>query len=274
MLLATSVTLHESIVASNFLGAAPSSAPSDITGMVDLARSFNVIRPGGSGGLVDGVHHNIVIAALRPNTERLTMGRLKAIAAEVERIAMNPARTHNMSLASARLRNLASEIPDGLQHLAPVWEHDLASYNPQTAGSRRTFKRQLLADLKDDVAAGVAAGEFGLTGPGAAAYLASAVLPQASRDSVTIFNSTGFGITVSASLNGTDRLPARTIANGTSSLFDFGSSTNNFISINVSRTDNKPKPPPVNFPLSKPFSGYDGKLFTVSRIGDQFSVSV
>jgi hypothetical protein len=102
------------------------------------------------------------------------MGTLEAVAAKVERIAMNLARTHNLSRASARLRNLASEIPNGLQQLAPAWQHDLASYSPRTPGWRRAFKRQLLADLKHDVAAGVAAGEFRLTGPGAAAYRRSA----------------------------------------------------------------------------------------------------
>jgi hypothetical protein len=209
------------------------------------------------------------------STERLTMGRLRAVAAVVERTAMNLARTHNLSRASTRLTDLASEIPDGLQQLAPVWRHDLASHNPQTPGSGRAFRRQLLADLKHDVAAGVAAGEFRLIGPGAAAYLRSAVLPQASLDSVTIFNSTGFGITVSASLNGTGRtLPPRTIANSTSSLFDFGSSTNNFISINVSRTGSSQPPPFTNVILNRPISGYSGKQFTVSVFGGRFSVSV
>src|SRR5262249_20625990 len=163
----------------------------------------------------------------------------------------------------------------GLQHLAPAWQHALASDNTRTAGSRRTSRRQLLADLKHDVAAGVAAGEFRLTGAGAAAYLSSAGLAQASLDSVTIFNSTGFGITVTASLNGTGRtLPPRTIANSTSSLFDFVSRTNNFISINVSRTGSNQPPPFTNVPLNRPISGYDGKQFTVSVFGGRFSVSV
>jgi hypothetical protein len=205
----------------------------------------------------------------------VTMGTLKAVAAKVERTVMNPARTHILSRASARLRNLASEIPNGLQRLAPVWQHDLASYSPRTPGSRRAFKRQLLADLEHEVAAGVAAGEFRLTGPGAAAYLRSAGLAQASLDSVTIFNSTGFGITVTASLNGTGRtLPPRTIASSTSSLFDFGSSTDSFISINVSRTGSNQPPPFTNVSLSRPISGYRGKQFTVSVLGGRFSVSV
>lgn len=207
-------------------------------------------------------------------TPVLTMGTLKAVAAEVERTVLNLSRTQHLNLASARITDFASEIPDGLQDLAPDWQRDLASYNPQTPGSWRTFTLRVLADLKHDVAAGVAAGEFRLTGLGAAAYLRSAGLSQASLDSVTIFNSTGFGITVSASLNGTGRtLPPRTIANSTSSLFDFGSSTNSFISINVSRTGSN-QPPQANFNLSRPISGYSGKQFTVSVFGGRFSVTV
>jgi hypothetical protein len=57
------VTLHRSIVANNSLGASPSGPASDIAGTVDPASSFNIIGPGGSGGLVNGVNHNIVIAA-------------------------------------------------------------------------------------------------------------------------------------------------------------------------------------------------------------------
>jgi hypothetical protein len=57
------VTLRASSVDNNFLGPTPSSPPSDITGKVDPSSSFNVIGPGGSGGLKNGVNHNIVIAA-------------------------------------------------------------------------------------------------------------------------------------------------------------------------------------------------------------------
>jgi hypothetical protein len=204
----------------------------------------------------------------------LTMGGLEAVAADVERTVTNLARTHNLSRASTQLAHLASEIPDGLQQLAPVWQHDLASINPQALGSGRAFESQLLADLKHDVAAGVAAGEFSLTGPGAAAYLSSADLAQASLASVTIFNSTGFAITVSASLNGSGRfLQPRTIANGASSLFDFGSNADNFISINVSR-DRSSLPPQATLNLNRPISGYGGKQFTVSVIAGRFSVSI
>jgi hypothetical protein len=207
-------------------------------------------------------------------TPVLTTGTLKAVAAEVERTVVNLSRTHDLSRASARLAQIALEIPDGSQQLAPVWQLELANNGFLARGSGRSFERRLLDDLKHDVAIGVAAGEFRLTGPGAAAYLRSAVLPQTSQDSVTILNSTGFSITVSASLNGTGRtLPPRTIANTASSLFDFGSSTNNFISINVTRTDGN-QPPPLATTLNRPISGYNGKQFTITVFGGRFAVSV
>jgi hypothetical protein len=207
-------------------------------------------------------------------TPVLTMHTLRLVTAEVERAVVSLSRTHNMNLASARLARFGSQIPEGIRELVPVWEHDLAGYNPRIPRSGRALERQLLADLKHDVAAGVAAGEFRLAGTGAGAYLASAVMPQASRDSVTIVNNTGFSITVSAALNNTIRtLPARTIANGSSSLFDFGSSTNNFISIHISRTGSN-QPPPTTVILSRPISGYNGKSFAVSVFGGVFSVTV
>jgi hypothetical protein len=56
-------------------------------------------------------------------------------------------------------------------------------------------------------------------------------------------------------------------------LFDFGSNTNNFISLNVSRTGSS-QPPQANVNLNRPISGYSGKPFTVSVFGGRFSVSI
>ncbi|MGC8642577.1 MAG: hypothetical protein ACP5XB_22195 [Isosphaeraceae bacterium] len=207
-------------------------------------------------------------------TPVVTTGELRFVAAQVDRTVINLARTHHLLRVSRQLASVASEIPDGRQQLAPIWRHDLAGHNPVSPGSGRAFQRQLLTDLKQFVAAAVARGELRLIGPGAASYLPSAGLPQASLDSVTILNKTGSGITVSASLNGTGRtLPPRQIANDTPSLFDFGSSTNDFISINVRRPGSN-QPPPLDVTLSRPITGYNGKQFTVSVFGGYFSVSV
>src|SRR6266545_4415426 len=54
------LTLQNSIVAGNFLGASPSTTADDISGTVDAASSFNLIGTGGSGGLVNGVNNNQV----------------------------------------------------------------------------------------------------------------------------------------------------------------------------------------------------------------------
>ena len=54
------VTLHNTIVAGNFRGGSPSTTADDFSGAVDLSSSFNLIGPGGSGGLVNGTNNNQV----------------------------------------------------------------------------------------------------------------------------------------------------------------------------------------------------------------------
>lgn len=67
------LTLNGSIVANNHLLAAPQ-PPSDIQGNVNPASAFNIIGAGGSGGLVNGVNNNIVIAPRRhPRPRFLTL---------------------------------------------------------------------------------------------------------------------------------------------------------------------------------------------------------
>jgi hypothetical protein len=57
------VTLRRSIVSTNFLGATPTSALNNIVGRVKPSSAFNIIGAGGSGGLINGVNNNIVLAA-------------------------------------------------------------------------------------------------------------------------------------------------------------------------------------------------------------------
>ena len=47
---------------------------------------------------------------------------LRVMAAQVQRTLMDLSRTDNVGLAAVRLERIASEIPFGLQQLAPVWE--------------------------------------------------------------------------------------------------------------------------------------------------------
>ena len=56
-------TLRNTIVAGNFNEDGASDAADDISGTVDPASSFNLIGPGGSGGLTNGVNNNQVGAA-------------------------------------------------------------------------------------------------------------------------------------------------------------------------------------------------------------------
>jgi hypothetical protein len=51
--------LDNTIVAGNFFGS-PGGTPSDIVGTLDPNSSYNLIGTGGSGGLTDGVNHNLV----------------------------------------------------------------------------------------------------------------------------------------------------------------------------------------------------------------------
>lgn len=52
--------LSQTVVAGNVQGPVPSTTPSDIAGTVDPKSAHNFIGTGGSGGLVNGVHHNVV----------------------------------------------------------------------------------------------------------------------------------------------------------------------------------------------------------------------
>jgi hypothetical protein len=206
-------------------------------------------------------------------TPVLTTHTYETVVADVERIATRLARTQNVAQAAASLEKLSTKLPFGLRQLDPVWNAALAGYNPQVPGSAAATEQLLLTDLKRDVADGIATGEFRLAGPGAAA-LARSLRSQVSADSVTIANRTGLTITATAVLNGTGRSLTRTIGNGGSMPFDFGTSTNNFISLNVARADGRTPPPPrTNISLPRPISGYNGTTFTVSVFGGLFSVS-
>src|SRR5262249_9519561 len=127
---------------------------------------------------------------------------------------------------------------------------------------------------------GVSAGEFAVTGPGSAAFdrpngRVGPGAPAVSKDSVTVVNSTGLTITVSATLGGNPRPITKQIAKNGSAPFDLGASTNNSITINISRSDGlQPPPPRLNNTLNRPISGYNGRSFTVSVFAGRFSVSV
>ena len=100
-----------------------------------------------------------------------------------------------------------------------------------------------------------------------------------SPDSVRIQNETGLALVVAIYLRDsqnpqpyiTETIPAQ---GESSELFDFGSSTGAFMTMNISRADRLPSPAPFdNVYLSKPLDGYDGTFFTISLLGPYFNVN-
>ena len=146
-------------------------------------------------------------------------------------------------------------------------------------GSGVAITKQLVSDLKESVVEGVAAGNLTVTGPDGAIFARLARRsglgnPQVAADSVTISNNTGLGITVTTSLNGTSRTITQMIGVGGSKLFNFNSSTGNYITAMISRSDNGQSPPPYTTSLNRPITGYYGKVFPVSISNGFFSVNM
>jgi hypothetical protein len=211
----------------------------------------------------------------------LTMHTYNDVVADVRNVMGTLAKTHNFNGAAVSLAGVSSNIPYGRQQLFPTWLGDLGIYSPLVPGSGLLMQRKILLDLNQDILNGVSHGLFLVTGPGAAAFYRPTQggpglgAPAVSLDSVTIANNTGLTITVSAFLAGNPQPITRQIANNGSALFDFGSSTNNFITINIQRSDgSQPPPPSLNNILNRPIGGYNGKSFTVSVFAGLFSVSV
>ena len=102
-----------------------------------------------------------------------------------------------------------------------------------------------------------------------------------SRDTVTIRNDTKFNLLVHATLN-VSGLPTITLGIGphflpsylSTKTFSFGRHTNDFIEIDVRRTEAEKPPPPFTTTLHKPPDGYHGKLFTIWEINGRFHVSI
>ena len=104
-------------------------------------------------------------------------------------------------------------------------------------------------------------------------------VPTSSLDSVRIQNATGLAIVVTVQLDvsvtfqpqirGT--IPAQA---SSSALFDFGTATNAFMTMDVSSANGGPQSPtPFNdVMLSQPLGGYNGTQFTISLLGPYFNV--
>ena len=104
-------------------------------------------------------------------------------------------------------------------------------------------------------------------------------MPTPSLDSVTIQNTTGLALLVTVHLEVpqfqqpfiTETIPAQ---GNSTVLFNFGTATNAFMTMDISRADGGQSPPPfTNVSLSQPISGYNGALFTISVLGPYFNVT-
>jgi hypothetical protein len=204
----------------------------------------------------------------------LTSHTVDFITAGVEHVAARLVRTHDTRGAASSLESLAARIPFGRRQLAAAWVSDLALFDPSVPGSGRTTAQVLLRTLRHDVAYGIAEGEFRVTGKDATALSSPGLkAPQVSLDSVRIANSTNLTLAITVSLNNTGRSIPMTIPSGAPpALFDFGTATNNLMTINV-RNANGTNPQPFQTRLDQRIGGYNGALFTVSTLGGFFTVS-
>ncbi|MDR3638365.1 MAG: hypothetical protein P4L84_31470, partial [Isosphaeraceae bacterium] len=184
----------------------------------------------------------------------LTTATYRNAVVAVERVARELGRSHDVARASAALESIASTLPNGPAQLAPVWSADLAAYDPLVRGSALATRQRLVGDLRTEVTAGAAQGEFQLVGPGAHSLLR--VAPRTTRDSVTLFNRTGLNITVTAFLTTTSRSIKQTIVRNGSFVFKIRSATKKIKSINEARGDRRTPPSPRRgIGLSPPHGG-------------------
>jgi hypothetical protein len=105
-------------------------------------------------------------------------------------------------------------------------------------------------------------------------------VPTSSLDSVRIQNATGLAIVVTVQLDVStthqpqirETIPAQASSNA---LFDFGTATNAFMTMDVSSANGgSQSPTPFNdVMLSQPLGGYNGTLFTISLFGPYFNVT-
>jgi hypothetical protein len=211
----------------------------------------------------------------------LSQHPLNGVVRDVKAIMSTLARTEDTVQASDHLTRLSSRIPSGPEVLAPSWRSDIGLYRPHSARSILTTQRQILGDLHRYVHGGnrpvTGLGSTTSTTPGQGKE--STPTPAPSLDSVRIANTTGLTLVVTVHLDVpqiqqpwiTETIPAQ--GSGVV-LFNFGTATNAFMTMDVSRADGGQTPPPLtNLNLSQPMSGYNGTLFTISLAGPYFNVT-
>jgi hypothetical protein len=233
---------------------------------------------------VDVMEPRVLLSTAAP---LLSKHALNGVVRDVRTIMSTLARTEDTVQASIQLSKLSSRIPSGPEGLAPSWQSDIGLYRPHSPGSIITTQRRILGDLYRYVQGGVNGGNQPVSGsgsststtPGQGAGGTAIPAPAPSLDSVKIQNTTGLALVVTVHLKVpqvqqpwiTETIPVQ----GSSSVsFDFGTATNAFMTIDVSRADGGQTPPPLtNLSLSQPMSGYNGTLFTISLFGPYFNVT-
>ncbi len=234
----------------------------------------------------------------------LSLHALSAVVRDVRGIMSTLAKTNDSVQASAHLTRLSSRIPSGPEDLAPIWQDDIGLYRPGSPRSIITTERQVLGDLYRYVQNGVNGGGPPVTGsgsttaptPGQGTGVTTTPLPTpsppsqgtggtttplpASRlDSVRIQNTTGLALQVTVHLETphtpqpfiTEIIPAQ---GSTIALFNFGTATDAFMTMDVSLADGGQTPPPfANISLSQPMNGYNGTLFAISLFSSYFNVT-
>ncbi len=220
---------------------------------------------------------------------------------EVKAIVGSLGRTDDTVQAGVQLTGLASQMPSRSGVLAATWQSDLGFYRPHSAKSVVTTEQRIIGALYRLVDEN----QRPVSGPGSTTSTpptpnqgngdsttpvqtptsaqgtsgTPAPLPTPSPDSVRIQNATDLALVVTVYLDDsqnpqpyiTETIPAQ---GSTIALFNFGTATGAFMTMNVSRADGLPSPAPFNnIDLSQPLGGYNGTLFAISLLGPYFNVN-
>jgi hypothetical protein len=234
--------------------------------------------------VVDVMEARVVPSAATPLISRHA---LQEVARDVRAIMGTLARTGDTARASARLTGLSSRVPSGPEELAPAWRIDLGLYDPHRAASVTLAERRILGDLHRYVRGGGVAsnppasgsGSTTPTSPGQGTGGTGGPVSSPSLDSVRIQNDSGLALTVTVHLYVsqvqqpfiTETIPAQ---GNPTVLFDFGTATDAFMTIEIRRADGGQSPPPfTGVSFDQPMGGYDRELFTISVFGGYFNIS-
>jgi hypothetical protein len=219
----------------------------------------------------------------------LTTRTVNAVVVDISRVVGTLAKNNDFARAASVLTRAASKIPYGAHQLAPELRADLESARMVSPSTAAETRKELLGDVYQYVINGAQNGTFRVVGAGSAIYYVLSPgqgpggtignpPPTANADAVNIQNATGQAIQVTVRLNTSGNPPqiTQTIpATGQTTLpFNFGTSTNAFMTMSVSTANgSRPPYPLTNYQLSKPINGYFGTLFTVTILGQYFAVS-